>query len=197
MGAGNPILKSFDPEKFEPVTYFLDLSVETEEGEEPDYLLEEMKFEDLIENLHSELNLANLYGDNEFHPELCAAFREDGIILLEGELSYVITETGGDFHHIPIAVIPNFKWEGIRDDIEYESGDKKEWYYARGLDWDTRLDELTDKEYHKRLKVFHKEQGKILTLLHQWYGKDMSQRGGAWTSIPLVQVGEDHFEISS
>ena len=33
MGAGNPNLKSFDPEKFEPVTYFLDLSVEPEEGE--------------------------------------------------------------------------------------------------------------------------------------------------------------------
>ena len=51
MGAGNPILRSFDPEKFDPVTYFLDLSVEPEEGEGPDYFLEEMNFEDLLESL--------------------------------------------------------------------------------------------------------------------------------------------------
>ena len=197
MGAGNPNLKSFDPEKFEPVTYFLDLSVEPEEGEEPDYFLEEMNFEDLIESLHSELDLINLYGDDEYHPELSSAFREEGIILLEGELSYVITETGSEYHHLPIAVIPNFKWQDIRDDIEYGEEDKRNWYETRGLDLDEKIDKLTDQEYYKRLKVFNKEQNKILTTLHGWYGKSMSQRGGAWTSMPLPQVGKDHFNIAS
>ena len=197
MGAGNPKLRSFDPEKFEPVTYFLDLSVEPEEGEEPDYSLGEINFEDLIESLHSELDLINLYGDDEYHPELSSAFREEGIILLEGELSYVITETGSEYHHLPIAVIPNFKWQDIRDDIEYGEEDKRNWYETRGLDLDEKIDKLTDQEYYKRLKVFNKEQNKILTTLHGWYGKSMSQRGGAWTSMPLPQVGKDHFNIAS
>lgn len=201
MGAGNPKLKSFDPEKFEPVTYFLDLSIEYEEGEEPDYFLEEMNFEDLIESLHSELDLVNVYGDlhgkGESYSELSSAFREDGIILLEGDLSYVITETGAEFYHLPIAVIPNFKWEDIRDDIEYGEEDKREWYESRGLDLDEKIDKLTDQEYNKRLKKFNKEQEKILTTLHGWYGKSMSQRGGAWTCMPLPQVGKDHFNIAS
>lgn len=197
MGAGNPLLRSFDPEKFEPATYFLDLSVEPEEGEEPDYFLEELNFEDLLENLSSELELTNLYNENEYHPELSAAFRQEGIILLEGDLTYVITETGSEYHHLPIAVIPNFKLENIRDDIEFQEGCKQEWYNARGLDFDERLDKLADKEYHKKLKEFNKESNKILSKLHEWYGKSMSQRNGAWLSTPLVQVGEDRFKLAS
>ena len=197
MGAGNPILRSFNPDKFDPETYFLDLSVEPEEGEEPDYFLEELNFEDLLESLSSELELTNLYGEDEYYSELCAAFRGKGILLLEGELTYVITETCAEYHHLPIAVIPNFKWEDLRDDIEYQEGDKREWYDARGLDFDERLDELADKEYHKKLKEFSKENNKILTTLHGWYGKSMSQRCGAWMSTPLVQIGEDHFKIAS
>jgi len=197
MGAGNPLLRSFDPEKFEPVTYFLDLSVEPEEGEEPDYSLEELNFEDLLENLSSELELTNLYNENEYHPELSAAFRQEGMILLEGELTYAITETSSEYHHLPIAVIPNFKLEDIRDDIEYQEGGKQEWYNARGLDFDERLDKLANKEYNKKLKEFSKESNKILTTLHGWYGKGMSQRNGAWLSTPLVQVGESHFKLVS
>jgi len=197
MGAGNPLLRSFDPEKFEPVTYFLDLSVEPEEDEEPDYFLEELNFEDLLESLSSELEVTNRYSEGEYHSELCAAFRQEGIIMLEGELTYIITETGAEYHHLPIAVIPNFKLEDIRDDIEFQEGDKQEWYDARGLDFDERLDKLTDKEYHKRLKEFSKESNKILSKLHEWYGKDMSQRNGAWMSTPLVQVGESHFKLAS
>jgi hypothetical protein len=197
MGAGNPILRSFDPEKFDPVTYFLDLSVEPEEGEELDYFLEELNFEDLIESLCSELELTSLYRKEEYYPELCAAFRQEGIIMLEGDLTYVITETGAEYHHLPIAVIPNFKWEDLRDDIEYQEGDKRDWYDTRGLDFDERLDKLADKEYHKKLKEFSKESNKILTTLYGWYGKGMSQRNGAWMSTPLVQVGEDHFKLAS
>lgn len=194
MGAGNPILNSFNPEKFNPATFFLDLSVDPEEGEERDYHLEELNFEDLLESLSSELELTNLYGDREFHSELCAAFRQEGILLLEGAECYVITETGSEYHHLPIAVIPNFKWEDIRDDIEYEEGDKCDWYYARNLDWDARLDTLTDRVYLKRLKEFNKESNIILSTLHKWYGKNMSQRNGAWMSTPLVQVGKNHFK---
>jgi hypothetical protein len=195
MGAGNPILRSFDPGKFEPKTYFLDLSVEPEEGEEPDYFLEELNFEDLLESLCSELELTSLYKKEEYYSELCAAFRKDGIIMLEGELTYVITETESEYHHLPIAVIPNFKWEDLREDIEYREGDKQEWYDARGLDFDERLNKLADKEYYNKLKKFSEESNKILTTLHGWYSKGMSQRCGAWTSTPLVQVGENHFKL--
>jgi hypothetical protein len=185
MGAGNPILRSFDPEKFDPVTYFLDLSVEPEEGEEPDYFLEELNFEDLLESLSSELELTNRYGEGEYHSELCAAFRQEGIIMLEGDLTYVITETCAEYHHLPIAVIPNFKWGDLRDDIEYQEGDKRDWYDTRGLDFDERLDTLADREYNKLLTKFSKESNRIISTLHGWYGKSMSQRNGAWMTAPV------------
>ena len=204
MGAGNPKLKSFDNDKFEPITYFIDLSEDeeavtkylTEEnGEEPDddqverelALLEEMHFEDLIESICSELGHTawDLRSRANGFSELCYAFREEGLIMTEGKRCYVITETGAEYRHLPIAVIPNFKFESFKEDAEWEMEDKREWYRARGKDWDAAVEKLANKRWEKEMQEFHKEAETILKTLYSWYGEKMSGRAGAWMSGPV------------
>ena len=204
MGAGNPKLSSFDSDKFEPTTYFIDLSEDeeaviknlTEEnGEEPDddqvererALLEEMHFEDLIESICSELghtawdlrSRANGFG------ELTYAFRDEGLIMTEGKQCYVITETGAEYYHLPIAVIPNFKFESFQQDAESELWDKQDWYRARRKDWDAAVTKLANRNWEKKMKEFHKEAETVLKTLYSWYGEKMSGRCGAWLSGPV------------
>ena len=119
MGAGNPQLKSFDNDRFEPTTYFLDLGGdfdEYREDSENDELDDdtiydminqdsEMCFDNLIESLCAELNMTGVIkgSDNYYHDELSYAFRDHGMIMTEGENCYVITETSSEYSHMPIA----------------------------------------------------------------------------------------------
>jgi len=204
MGAGNPLLKSFSDDKFNPTTYFLDLSTPDEAAKqslidngnpEPDDVeiereideLNRMNFEDLIESICSELNHSawDLNSRANYYPELAAAFREEGIILTEGKLCYVITQTGADYYHLPIAVIPTFKFESFLEDAQWEMEDKRNWYDARRKDFDAAVEKLADKRWDKEMKDFHLEAEKILKTLHGWFGENMSMRGGAWTSGPV------------
>jgi hypothetical protein len=204
MGAGNPKLSSFDSDKFEPITYFLDLSEDeeaiiknlTEEnGEEPDddfvererAFLEEMHFDDLIESICSELNHTpwDLQSSANGFGELTYAFRESGLIMTEGKLCYVITETSAEYYHLPIGVIPNFKFETFLEDAEFEMEDKREWYDARGKSLAAAIDKLANRNWEKKMKEFHKEAATVLQTLHGWYGEKMSGRCGAWTSGPV------------
>jgi hypothetical protein len=204
MGAGNPKLSSFDSDKFEPTTYFLDLSEDEEEviknlteenGEEPDddlvsrerAFLEEMHFEDLIESICSELNHTswNLQSRDNCFGELTYAFRESGLIMTEGKRCYVITETSGDYYHLPIGIIPNFKFETFLEDAEFEMRDKQDWYSARGKSISEAIDKLAERNWEKEMKEFYKEAETVLQAIHSWYGEKMSGRNGAWMSGPV------------
>lgn len=203
MGAGNPNLGSFDNDKFEPTTYFLDLGGDFEEteknltaelGEEPDdeqvYReldeLSELNFEDLIESICSELGHSawDLKSRANGFSELSSAFRQEGLILTEGKQCYVITETGAEYSHLPIAVIPSFKFETFKEDAEFEIWDKQDWYRARRKDWDAAVEKRAMKEWNKRIKEFHKEAKHVLETLCKWY-PSMRQRAGAWCSGPV------------
>lgn len=204
MGAGNPKLSSFDSDKFEPNTYFINLGGDFDEinerlaeelGEEPgeDQVYQEMAelgefgFEDLIESLCSELghtawelrSRANGFG------ELTYAFREEGLIMTEGARCYVITETGAEYEHFPIAVIPNFKFEKFLDDAEWEMQDKRDWYDARGKSLSAAIDKLAEKRWEKEMKLFNREAARVLETLYKWYPSSMRGRCGAWTSGPV------------
>ena len=204
MGAGNPKLSSFDSDKFEPNTYFINLGGDfneinerlTEEfGEEPDENLVyqemaelgEFGFEDLIESLASELghkawdlkSRANGFG------ELTYAFRNEGLIMTEGERCYVITETSSEYEHFPIAVIPNFKFETFLDEAEWEMQDKREWYDARGKSLAAAIDKLAEKRWDKEMKLFNLEAAQVLETLYKWYPSSMRGRCGAWMSGPV------------
>ena len=202
MGAGNPKLKSFDNDRFEPTTYFLDLVGDIDEYKkntdgasdlDDDSLCEmiaedsEYNFEDLIESLSSELDLTAIYNtrkssSNEVYPELSYAFRDDGIILVEGKKTYVITETGSEYSHLPIAVIPNFKYETILEDIEFAMDDKRDWYSARNKDWNAAVEKQANKKWDELMEDFYKEAKTVLSTLYKWYPTSLSIRDGAWMS---------------
>jgi hypothetical protein len=204
MGAGNPHLRSFDNDKFEPNTYFIDLSEDfdsvkerlaEEFGEEPDddavYAevdqQSEFGFEDLAECLASELRLTpwDLQSRANGYEELSSAFRNEGLILAEGQRVYVITETCAEYSHLPIAVIPTFKFETFLEDAEFELEDRRAWYDARGKSVAAAIDKLAEKRWNQELREFQKEATLILKKLYSWYPTKMSGRCGAWMSGPV------------
>jgi len=100
--------------------------------------------------------------------------------LTEGKTLYLITETGSEYSHLAIAVIPNFRFEKFHDDATWEMEDKHGWYEARGKDWDAAVEKLADLEWSKAMKEFYKEAETVLRNLHRAYGTSMSCRNGAW-----------------
>jgi hypothetical protein len=202
MGAGNPKLRSFDDDKFEPTTYFIDLSQSFEEtreylqdatGEEPSEdvvyteinSMLEITYDDFIESLCSEAKLTR-HRDN-LHSELSCAFRQDGIILAEGESVFAITETGSELSHMPFALIPNFKFETLVEEAESQMWDKQDWYEARGKDWDAAVRKIADKNWNIKMREFVLESNRILKMVHLWYGNKMRYRCGAWMSSQILE----------
>lgn len=174
MGSGNPKLKSFDNDRFEPVTYFIDLSVEPEIGEDgnEDYIeasiQEDENYEDMIALLSEELDLEFLGRNTKSsYSELSCGFRNAGIILLQGDYCYVITESAFEYNHIPFAIIPNFRFDHIMLD---NNSDEK----------------AAEKEWKNLFAKFLKEEARILKFIKSAYKKNMSIRNGSWTSSPVA-----------
>jgi hypothetical protein len=203
MGAGNPKLKSFDNDRYEPTTFFINLGSnfdfesykkEMEEANETEYSDEtiwdmhgedlELNFDDLVESICSELGhkAHDLNDRRNFHSELCYSFREDGMILTEGKQCYVISETGSEYTHLPIAIIPNFKFEDILDEVKCDNSDKEEWYIQRGKDFDAAMEKRAEKIWNKNMKEFFKEENEIVEKLKLFYSKSLYQRNGPWMS---------------
>lgn len=203
MGAGNPKLKSFDNDRYEPTTFFIDLGCnfdfesykkEMEEANETEYSDEtiwdmhgedlSLNFDDLVESICSELGHKShdLNNRRSFHSELCYAFREEGMILTEGKDCYVISETGSEYTHLPIAIIPNFKFEDILDEVRYDNSNKEDWYTQRGKDFDAAMEKAAGKIWDKKMKTFLKEENEIVEKLKLFYPKSLYQRNGPWMS---------------
>lgn len=179
MGAGNPKLKSWDNTLFEPRTYLIDF---TEEGDSDDCVLFDMRFDDLIADIETTLDMIDVRRGGEIHSDLSYGFREGGIILLEDDLAQLICGTDGGADCTPLAVIPSFTFEDIKDEMDSKHYHKEVWYESRGLSFEDRLYDLTSKEYAKRLVRFKKRGKKILNLLYTHYRGKMSVRCSAYTS---------------
>ena len=185
MGAGNPKLKSFDNDKFEPTTYFIDFSLyiddEEEDTDEYDQYGMELMYDDLIESFCAELGMTALESNRDnLYPELSYAFREEGIVILEGDNALIITETGAEYSSLPLAVIPSFKFDDILDEVCYEHQDKEAWYDARGKDFRAAMEVRAEKIWNKKMNEFHKEEAEIIEKLKAWYSKALYCRNGAW-----------------
>ena len=190
MGAGNPKLKSFDNDKFEPTTYFIDLSAyitneDNDDADEDEYEIDEygmeLMYDDLIESFCAELGMTALESNRDnLYPELSYAFREEGIVILEGDDALIITETGAEYSALPLAVIPSFKFEDILDEVCYEHQDKEAWYDARGKDFRAAMEVRAEKIWDKKMNEFHKEESEIIGKLKAWYSKGLYCRNGAW-----------------
>jgi hypothetical protein len=142
-------------------------------SDEPDYETERENYRDLIESLCSELGMESVASNS--HSDLSHAFRNAGVILIEGENCYIITEEGSEFNHIPIAVIPNFKLEDLQEDI----------YDPDGEMTDDEKEEKAKEEWKKNFESFREEASKILKKLKAWYGENMTRRSGPWQTAKV------------
>ena len=181
MGAGNPIIRSWDMHLFNPTTFFIDITLDLDEDD--DQYFAYIDFNDsLLEILPKELNIEYMsaHKNKTFIDELSGEFRGSAIVLARTSDTMLLTTTDSDNHHLALGCVPNFKFE----DYEEEAYDviDADWYDRRDrLDlWEKKREQYANKQWKKRFKIFHKEAQKILTELHKVY--QLSARNGAWMS---------------
>lgn len=163
MGAGNPKLLSFDPERFEPVTYFADFTYG--DPSEDDSQLLEMNLGDFVGNIAAVLGIKERRLDerNNYYPRLSSSFREGAIVLAEGTRAWLITESGAEYHHLPLAIVPSFCFA----DFEEEDPESAE------LNWETEF------------QLFQAEAARIQQAMLD-YGPPLRCRAGAWCTAPVT-----------
>lgn len=191
MGAGNPLLKSFDgDEHYKPTTFFIDVT-----GNEPDEEagILEMNLDDALYCISSDLEMAQ-DPDYTAHSELSAAFRGSGVVIAETEgdknpdvTFALISTTGVEYHHIPLGIVPMKSRDEVEEEIWDEEKHKEDWYKARGKDFNQRIDTLVDDKMRKIYEECAALEEKLKTILIEKMSYlDPSERNGAWMSSPLI-----------
>lgn len=216
MGAGNPLIRSFDPELYQPKTYFIDFSEEYEskesivkencdDDEEFNSLSEDeiynrfdFQLERDYENFRDEYFLIDEFFNgkywlepNEHYSELSAEFRGNGIVIAKADDALIISTSDSELTHYAISIIPRFKYDEIEEEIDYEQQHKFDWYCARDKaeQYYSMVERLALKEYNKRLKLFRKTHEPTMHKLYEHWPK-LRQRNGAWTTFPLIKIGK-------
>lgn len=185
MGAGNPLLRSYDPELFTPTTYFIDFQKNCEE-DEVDYCTTLYVIEDLKESLSFKFDNLKKSRD-KYEDSLSAGFRESGIIFLKSEDVLIITSTDSEINHFAIGCVPAFTYDDIYSETSDETDSKYQWYRQRDIThkyWEM-VDKVSLKEYNKKLKKFKKEASLYLTYINELY--DLTMRCGAWTTSDVIK----------
>ena len=220
MGAGNPLIKSFDPERYEAKTYFIDFVESYRNNEE--WLKEELESrgnEETIEELDDEKKYEIINNQAEFDIEdfqnnyffenenfgntyysvepkdnyieaLSARFLGGATALAQSDDAYIVT-CGEDAYHYSIGIVPKFTYDEICEEVDYEQQHKYDWYVSRGKDYDAMCQRLADKLYEKKIKLFKKNHEPTMRILHSHYKEHLSSRNGAWCSAPLKLIGKD------
>lgn len=180
MGAGNPIIRSWDMDLFDPTTYFIDLTKDLDEEDDEHFVFD--NFLDYLEFVLEEFNLE--YPDRRskdfYIDELSAEFRGSAVVLAKSKHTLLLTTTDSESHHLAIGCVPNFKFEDFEEDADNEID--TDWYDRRDrIDLlQKKREQYAKKEWNKCFKIFQKEATKILTELHKIY--QFSVRNGAWMS---------------
>lgn len=161
MGAGNPLIRSYDPELYSAQTYYIDFTEcydldefckkELEKNQDEYRTLEDLSDDDKYNMLYSQLELdlydfrsyyftsedlfGNLYTtpdkDDRFISELSAAFRGEAIVIAESDDAYILTTSDSEYQHFSIGIVPKFQFEILAEDVDYEQQHKFDWYCAR------------------------------------------------------------------
>lgn len=219
MGAGNPLIRSFDTDLYQPSTYFIDFTECYEDKKE--WVKEEMisrddyrKFEDLDEEEINQMFYDQLEFDvkdfmedyffnepfenqytapdqkDRYQKDLSAQFLGGATVIAESDDAYILTTSDSEYHHFAIGIVPKFRFEELCEDVDYEQQHKYDWYEARGKDYDAMCTKLAEKLYAKKLKAFLKNNEPTMRILHSHYGKQMSSRNGAWCSFSIKTIGK-------
>ena len=208
MGAGNPLVRSYDDNRISVQTFFADFSYH---GDVDDYIKEYEKecegsinketayqmigddayesFQTIFEN--TELDIHGF--DGERIHELSGAFRGDGIVFATGENIYVIVPSGSEHYHIGFGFVPRRSWDSFWEDLHDLHAHKRKWYAIRDLDFDARINELTDNEFEKYIKVCNKEIKKVAATIadnfgDEYFEKSFTYRTGPWTSSRVTKT---------
>lgn len=220
MGAGNPLIRSFDPERYEAKTYFIDFvepyqnnnewlkeELESRGNDETiDELNDDKKYEIINSQAQFDLedfeeyyftekdNFGNLYksvdSKDRYIKQLSARFMGGATVLAQSEDAFVVT-CGEDLYHYSIGIVPRFTYDEICEDVDYEQQHKYDWYCSRNKDYDAMCQRLADKLYEKKLKLFKKNHEPTMRILHSHYKEHLSSRNGAWCSFPLKTIGKN------
>jgi hypothetical protein len=177
MGAGNPEIKSFDEHLFSPETYYIHMLDAVEDIDEDENVIDGVDIVVLEEELIETIQMVNENfeaiedRDSNMFAELASGFREYGILIGEGEYSYLVTTTDCDDRFV-FGFIPNFKYDDILDDIctQHES------------EINEKMENLAEIEYSMLLHKFFQEYIPIVKKLGEVYDDIMSVRTGPWTS---------------
>lgn len=211
MGAGNPLLRSYDQELYQAKTYFIDFSELYEDEKEAvrehccdQYdesefnSLSESEIEDRFNNLigHDVDDFKENFFDNYYLPsegdrcidELSAESRGYGYVLAETETGIILSTADSENRHFAIGIVPKFKYDDIYDEIISIYGEREEWYNKRNLDFEKAMNNYALSKYKKRLIEFKKENEVVMNLIHASYGSAMSVRCSAWTSGSIKTI---------
>lgn len=180
MGAGNPIIRSWDEQLFSPTTYFIDLTKDLDEEDDEHFVFD--NFLDDLEFVLEEFNLE--YPDKRskdfYIDELSGEFRGSAVVLAKSKHTLLLTTTDSENHHLAIGCVPIFAMENCQE--EADDTIDVDWYDRRDrLDlYEKKREQYANKEWNRQFKIFHKEATKILTELHKTY--QFSERNGPWMS---------------
>ena len=102
MGAGNPIIRSWDEQLFSPTTYFIDLTKDLDEDDDQYFV-----FDNFLDDLGFVLEEFTLeYPDRRskgfYIDELSGEFRGSAVVLAKSNHTLLLTTTDSENYHLAI-----------------------------------------------------------------------------------------------
>jgi hypothetical protein len=196
MGTGNPLLKSYDQELYQPKTYYIDFhelvssseDYDDEDNDNDNYLKEQ----DSCEYFRSLdfFDIDYTIPQKQHEAELTAEYRGNAYILAEFEFAYLVSTSDSELNHYAIGMVPKFKYEDIVEQMQEVYGHRKKWYDKRALSYDDAIDRYSLQAYRRKLKLFKKESENVMRIIHDNFGSYMSARAGAWTSYSVKSINK-------
>lgn len=202
MGAGNPLVKSYDDEVINITTFFADTAYQgTVEEFQKQYLHdcgEELSEDHAYQIMSDEATdeFAEIFSvdgliiegfNGEQVDSLSAEFRGAGIIFAIGDNVMVVVPTGCDDYHRAFAFVPRRSLYSFWEEAQDENAHKLEWYRKRQYNFEIRMDIIAMQEYKKYIRKCNTEIKKLAANIANNYTpetfkKIMSIRSCAWTS---------------
>lgn len=199
MGAGNPIIRSYDQELYSPNTYYIDFTAmftkEDYDKEYPNENNDSESYRDFLYNNHLSFMVddfaTNLYYE-PFTFEKPQEEYKDYHVLAQTDNALLVVCSSSDYYHCPIGIVPRFSLEEIEEEVHDDNIDKQDWYEARDKDFDAMVEKKAIIEYNKRLKKFLKENEPNMRSIYDYVDGNISGRTGPWTSLSLKTIGKNY-----
>lgn len=203
MGAGNPLVRSYDEGLLSIQTFFFNPDIQDVDEYVADYakandgdtISKETAYQDMADqDYESFLQMfyvdgLNVHGweDAERVAELSAEYRGEGLIIATGDNIAVVVPSGCDHYHIGFGFIPRRDYNSFWEDAHDENAHKQDWYARRNLNFDDRMERIAVSEFIKYKKKCNAEIKKVAANIAKEWGDGIfpyifSVRNGAYTS---------------